>query len=312
MRAMVLDRYGDTPHIVDRPTPAPGAGQLLVRVRATSVNPIDWKQASGKLRLFIPAKFPFVPGYDLAGDIVALGAGVTGFSVGMRVHTRLSGGDGGASAELVLAGVDVARPIPAAMDYAEAAGLPLAGMTALQGLRDVLGVPMSGARERVLVVGASGGVGHLAVQIARAAGAHVVGVCSGRNAALVQELGAHEVVDYTQPDAYAGHAPFDAVLDCVGGSPGAFTPRLTATGRFGSCVPGPSVFAWPLWHPFTAQRIRPVMLKPNAADLAVLGTLVHAGALRVVIDQRFPLEDLAGAWARSQTGRAVGKIVLSA
>lgn len=246
MRAMVLDRYGDTPHPAELPTPVPGAGQLLVRVRATSVNPIDWKQASGKMRLFIPATFPFVPGYDLAGDVVAVGAGVSDLSVGMRVHTRLSGGGGGASAELVLAGIDVARPVPAGMDYAEAAGMPLAGMTALQGLRDVLGMPMMGARERVLVVGASGGVGHFAVQIAREMGAHVVGVCSGKNAALVKELGAHEVVDYTQADAYAGQAPFDAILDCVGGSPGAFTPRLAPAAasrracRGRRCSRGPS------------------------------------------------------------------------
>lgn len=311
MRAMVLDRYGDTPHPAELPTPVPGAGQLLVRVRATSVNPIDWKQASGKMRLFIPATFPFVPGYDLAGDVVAVGAGVSDLSVGMRVHTRLSGGGGGASAELVLAGIDVARPVPAGMDYAEAAGMPLAGMTALQGLRDVLGMPMMGARERVLVVGASGGVGHFAVQIAREMGAHVVGVCSGKNAALVKELGAHEVVDYTQADAYAGQAPFDAILDCVGGSPGAFTPRLAPTGRFASCVPGPSVFAWPLWHPFSGRSVKPVLLKPNAADLAVLDGLVARGRLRVVVDQRFDLADLQVAWTRSQSGRAVGKIVLT-
>ncbi len=310
MRAIVLDRYADTPHFAERPDPTPGPAQVLVRVHATSVNPVDWKQASGDIRLYMPAKFPFVPGYDLAGEVLALGPGVTTFAVGDRLHTRLNGTAGGASAEKVLAGLDVARRIPEGMSWAEAAGLPLAGMTALQGLRDVLGIPLTSANGRVLVIGASGGVGHLAVQVARSTGAHVVGVCSARNAELVRGLGAHEVVDYGAADPYAGQAPFDWILDCVGQSPGDFVPKLTPKGRFASCMPGPAIFTWGLLHPFSGRSVKPVMLKSNAADLGVLDELVAAGKLRVVVDSRFPAAEFDKAWDRSRSGRAAGKIVV--
>ncbi len=199
---------------------------------------------------------------------------------------------------------------PAVMDSGEAAGLPFAGLTALQGLRDRSGTPLKGARERVLVVGASGGVGHIGVQIARAAGATVVGVCSGRNAALVSSLGAHEVIDYTKPDPYRGQAPFDIVLDCVGGSPSPWIAMLGGGGRYASPMPGPGVFLRSMLNPLSGKKVRAVMLKANAADLGVLDRLVEAGKLRVVIDSRYPLVDLRAAWERSMSGRAAGKIVI--
>ncbi len=200
--------------------------------------------------------------------------------------------------------------MPAQLDFGEAAGLPLAGMTALQGLRDVAGLPMAGATQRVLVVGASGGVGHLAVQLARAMGATVVGVCSARNAEFVKSLGAHAVVDYAAKDPYAGQAPFDVVLDCVGGPVGPLLPRLTPKGILASTVPGPALFLRAALNVFSGRKVKPVMLKACAADLALLDGLVEKGALRVQVDSRFPLEKLAEAWARSMAGRAVGKIVI--
>ncbi|MFZ5442429.1 MAG: NAD(P)-dependent alcohol dehydrogenase [Myxococcota bacterium] len=308
---MTLDAYGMQPKLTDLPTPLPGPGQVLVRVRATSVNPIDWKQASGKARPILGAKFPgFIPGYDLAGEVEAIGAGVTGFTRGQRVHTRLSGTSGGASAELVLAGLDVLRPLPDALDFAQGAGLPLAGMTALQGLRDACQLPMSGASERVLIIGASGGVGHLAVQLARAAGAHVTGVCSTRNVDLVRRLGAQDVIDYTKPDAWQGAAPFDVIYDCIGSSPGDFLGRLTPRGRFASCLPGPAVFAHALLNPVRSRKVTPVLLTPNAADLGFLDALAADGKVTVHVDSRFPLEQLGAAWERSASGRATGKIIV--
>lgn len=311
MRAIVFEGYGQSPKVVERPTPVPAAGEVLVRVRATSVNPIDWKQVSGKYRPILTATFPFVPSYDLAGEVEALGPGVTGFTTGQRVHTRLSGRNGGANAELVCAGLDVLRAMPAGMDFEQAAGLPLAGMTALQGLRDGCGVPMQGATERVLVVGASGGVGHLAVQVAKSMGAHVTGVCSGKNAALVRRLGADAIVDYTQPDAWQGVEPFDVVLDCVGSAPSEFSKRMKPSGRFASCVPGPAVFARAAVNVFSKQKVAPVLLKPNAADLGVLDALFEQKKLEVEIDSRFPAEQLAKAFERSEAGRAAGKIVVT-
>lgn len=312
MRAMIYREYGgpERLELTDVPRPTPGPGEVLIRLVTSSVNPVDWKRASGKYRLIMPVKRPAIPGFDGAGEVVELGPGVTGLTVGMRVHTRISTGSGGTSAEYVAAGIDVTAEMPAGMDWAQAAALPLAGMTALQGLRDRAGMPLEGARGRVLVVGASGGVGHLAVQIARAAGATVIGVCSGRNAELVSSLGAHEIIDYTKPDPYRGQAPFDVVLDCVGGSPFPWLSRMAARGRFVSAFPSPSVFLRKALNPLTPKKVRDVMLKANAADLRVLDRLFEAGELKVVIDGRFPLAELRRAWERSISGRSTGKIVI--
>lgn len=310
MRAMSYRTYGGPLEPVEVERPAPKAGQILLRARHCSVNPVDWKVASGAFRLFMPVKLPAIPTFDVSGEVAEVGPGVTSFKTGDRVHARVVGGSGGASAEYVLAGVDVAAHVPADMPLDVAAALPLAGMTALQGLRNEARMPMTNATEKVLVVGASGGVGHLAVQIARAAGATVTGVCSGRNAAMVSDLGAHEVIDYSQPDAFRNKGPWDIVLDCVGGPPSAWTDKLVKEGRYTSCLPGPSVFARAMLNPFTSRRVRPVMLKSNAADLSELDALFERKALRVIIDSRFPLSKMNDAWARSKSGRAAGKIVV--
>jgi NADPH:quinone reductase-like Zn-dependent oxidoreductase len=311
MRAMVLDGYGFHPRLAELPPPSPSAGEALVRVRATSVNPIDWKQAGGVYRPILRARFPgFVPGYDVAGEVLGLGEGVQTFSVGDRVHIRLSGSNGGANAEQVCVPAAELSKLPASVDFAQGAGMPLAGLTALQGLRDGCGLraPLDGAR--VLVVGASGGVGHLAVQVACAWGAHVTGVCSARNADFVRSLGAHAVVDYAAPDAWKGVAPFHAILDCVGEPVPPQLARLVPGGRFASCLPGPGVFLQSALNPLRSRKVAAVMMQPNAADLSKLDELAETGKLRVHVDSRFPLEQLGEAWARSRTGRAVGKIVV--
>jgi NADPH:quinone reductase-like Zn-dependent oxidoreductase len=136
-------------------------------------------------------------------------------------------------------------------------------------------------------------------------------VCSARNAELVRSLGADEVLDYAAPDPYRGQAPFDVVLDCVGGSPGRWTRLLGPGGRYGSTFPGPGVFLRQALNPVSSRAVRPVMLRPSGADLADLGRRLADGSLRVVVDSRFPLADLAKAWERSRSGRAVGKIVVT-
>jgi NADPH:quinone reductase-like Zn-dependent oxidoreductase len=311
MRAMVLQTYGLTPQLAEVPAPSPGANEVLVRVRATSVNPIDWKQASGVYRPILKAHFPFVPGYDLAGEVEVVGPGVQGFERGQRVHTRLSGQQGGANAELVCAGTDVLTPMPDGMDFAQAAGLPLVGLTALQALRDGAALPMQGATTRVLIVGASGGVGHLAVQLAHAAGAHVTGVCSAKNAALVRGLGADEVLDSANPAALAAASPFDTVVDCIGLSMGPFLARLRPAGRFVACVPGPAVFARAAFNRFSSKQVVPLLMKPNARDLALLGEAWRRRELRVVVDRTFPAAQLGDAWAHSRTGRTAGKLIVA-
>ncbi len=312
MKAIRYRAYGgpEVLEVVDVERPQPAADQVLIQVAASSVNPVDWKMASGHIRLLFPAKFPQVPGFDVAGRVVEVGPGVTKFAVGDRVFARLNKGIGAASAEYTVGSLADVAAIPEGMDDGEAAGLPLAGMTALQALRDYCGMSMSGATQRVLVVGASGGVGHLAVQIARAAGAYVVGVCSAKNAPLVLGLGAQEVIDYAKPDAYAGQAPFDIVFDCVGGSPKPWLARLTPNGQLASCAPGAGHIFRSLFNGLARRKVYAVRLKANAADLEFLGKMVADGNLRVIVDSRFPLEQLKEAWQRSIAGRSIGKIVV--
>lgn len=313
MKAMLYRRYGG-PEVLesaDLPKPTPGPSEILIKVRATSINPIDWKIASGKLRLLMPAKLPQVPGFDVAGEVVEVGSAVSGFAVGARVHARLDKGIGAAAAEFTLASPAVTSVMPDNMDFASGAGLPLAGMTALQALRNLGGLSLSGSKQRVLVIGASGGVGHLAVQIARAAGATVIGICSGRNRAMVESLGAQEVIDYQQPDPYRNLQACDIILDCVGSPYREWTPYLTPSGAFVSALPGPAVILRGLCNAVTRHKVHAVMLKSNAPDLRSLDDLAAAGKLRVIVDQSFPLSALQAAWQRSISGRAAGKIIVT-
>ncbi len=310
MRGIVYRAYGgpDVLEAAELPIPEPGEGQVLVGVRTASVNPLDFKIATGNFRPILRARFPQVPGYDVAGEVVRLGPGVTGYVPGDRIHAHLT--QGGAAAEYALVPIAEAARIPEGMDFATAAGLPLAGMTALQALRDAGAMPLQGARQRVLVLGASGGVGHLAVQIARAAGATLTAVCSGRNRALVESLGAHEVIDYGASDPYRGLAPCDIVLDCVGQPASTWLPHVTATGRFVSLTPGPSLFLRSMVNCLGGRQVRSVFTKARADDLRTLDALASAGKLRVVVDETVPLEQTRAAWERSMSGRTTGKIIV--
>lgn len=310
MRAIVYRSYGgpDVLEAADLPIPEPGEGQVLVRVRAASVNPLDFKIATGNFRPILRARFPQVPGYDVAGEVVRLGPGVTGYVGGTHIHAHVT--SGGAAAEYALVPTADAASIPEGMDFATAAGLPLAGMTALQALRDAGGMPLHDAKQRVLVLGASGGVGHLAVQIACAAGATVIAVCSGRNRALVESLGAHEVIDYGAPNPYRDLAPCDIVLDCVGQTASTWLPHLAATGRFVSLAPGPALFLRSMVNWLGGRQVRPVFTKACAYDLRTLDELASAGKLRVVVDETVPLEKIRAAWERSMSGRTTGKLIV--
>ena len=315
MRAIQFSDYGppETARVVEIAAPDPGPGQLLVRVRATSVNPIDWKMVSGRYRPLMRASFPLIPGFDLAGDVVALGPGVSGWEVGDRAFARLPGRVQGACAELVRVDLAVAAQIPDDLDYEHAAAIPLAGMTALQGLRDQGELPMEGATQRVLVVGASGGVGHYAVQIAAAAGAEVIGVCSGRNAELVRSLGAADVIDYTIEDGVGRCGPYDLVYDCVGSlSYWAFRPHIAPGGIYATPIPmqpGTLLALLSSWA-IPGPPCRGVRVVSNTSDLSFLASLAERGDLRSVIAATFPFEELAAAQAMSAGGRAAGKIIV--
>jgi NADPH:quinone reductase-like Zn-dependent oxidoreductase len=318
MRAAVIEGYGgsDKLEVRDVPDPGPpGGGQVLLRVRATSVNPLDWKIRSGKLRLVLPAKFPAVLGVDVAGEVLAIGPEVERFAPGDLVYGAVDLlRQGGAYAELALARTDALAPKPSRLSFEEAAALPLAGQTALQALRDKGELV---ANERVLVNGASGGVGHLAVQIGKAFGAKLTAVASARNQDFLRELGADRTIDYDEDDFTAEDDAWDIIFDAAG------------TRNFRDCDPSlapnggiyvttaatPSAFLWTgittAGAPFGYhKRSRIVFVRHKTEDLEILAHLVNQGRLRPVIEEVFPLGEIGKAHDLSETGHVRGKVVV--
>jgi len=318
MRAIRYSEYGppDVLHLEDVDRPVPGDTEVLVRVRACSVNPVDraFRGPSILLRLLLTGLFkPKDPrvGTDLAGVVEAAGAQVTRFRVGDQVF----GVAKGALAEFTCAQQDKLARIPENVGFEEAAAVPVAGLTALQAVRDhgrVVG------DARVLVNGAAGGVGTFAVQIAKAMGAHVTGVCSTRNLDLVRSLGAERAIDYTREDFTAESVRYDVIVDCVG-SHGLLACRrmLTPEGRF-VIVGGPKGVASalaaaikaPLLSRLGRQRYVFFIAKVTIESLEALRGLLASGKVKPVIDSRHALGDAAEAMRVLETGHAKGKIVV--
>lgn len=313
MKAVMTPGWGLHPHLTlqDVPEPGePGPDDVIVQVAAASVNPKDWKLNYGLARLATPAltqRLPPVFGDDLAGTVIAKGANVRDLDIGdavygmdMRLRTA------SLSERARIARKRIARK-PASLSFAQAAAMPLAAQTALQGLRK--GKLRLGSK--VLIIGASGGVGTFAVQIARALGAHVTGVCSGRNIGLVRELGADEVIDYTRGDFRQSAGPFDLVFDVVSRE----TPRSCASlmARNGWFIStggdARSMLGTPLYKAlgFNATSVR---VESWRSDLETLTEMVESGKLRPVIDSEFDLADSEQAYQRSRTGRCCGKVVI--
>ncbi|WP_028810313.1 NADP-dependent oxidoreductase [Streptomyces flavidovirens] len=306
MKAITYRTYGspDVLSYEDVPEPKLGPDSVLVRVKAASVNPVDWKIQAGYLDSVLDAVFPVIPGWDVAGVVEQAGAAVTEFAPGDEVigYVREDFVSRGTFAEYVAAPVRTLARKPANLSFEEAAGLPLAGLTAYQALVHQL---KAAEGETVLVHAAAGGVGSLAVQIARALGVRVIGTASERNHAYLRSLGATPVA-YGEglADRVKALAPegVDAVLDLVGGDALQLSPALLAPrGRLASIADG-SVLG--LGGSY-------VFVRPDAADLAALTELAERGALRVDVAAVFPLEKAADALRLSMEGHTRGKIAIT-
>lgn len=312
MKAIAIGQYGSAQvlQVVDLPTPQIRPDQMLVKVYASSVNPIDWKIRSGQLQPFSGYGFPMQLGFDLAGEVVIVGSRVTKFQAGDRVFAYLDSFPGGAYAQYAAVSEQVACQVPANFSYEEAAAVPLAGTTALQALRD-LGEIKPG--QRVLINGASGGVGTFAVQIAKAMETEVVGVCSSKHLELVQSLGADRVIDYTTTDFTQEPQQYDIVFDAVGKS-SFFACRnvLKPNGNYVTTLPTfESLWSVGLTFLFPGQKAKLVFAQANGKDLAQLRDWMEAGKLRPVIERTYPLEDTASAHQESEQGHVTGKLVIT-
>ena len=310
MKAIRYHQYSGPLTLDDVADPVCGPGQVRIRVEATSVNPIDWKIHSGAMRWIRPIPRPVTPGMDVVGTV--LESQSSGLALGQRIVARIAGAGGGANAEQCIVGDDMAVLLPDGIEAADAAALPLAGMTALQGLRDDCHMALKGETRRVLVVGASGGVGHYAVQLAHIAGAHVTAVCAGDRAELVRDLGADQIIDYRAQSDFRSGAPYDIVIDCAGKAPWSLFKDVMAPGaHMSQPTPTPVWFLHFATGMFSSKKPHFTMLTPNAADLQILVDHLAAGRLRSVVGARFAWTDLAEAWALNQRGGTEGKIVLT-
>ncbi|WP_280475197.1 NADP-dependent oxidoreductase [Nocardia asiatica] len=279
------------PAEVDRPRPGPG--EVLVRVAATSVNPADWKVRAGLIGMAVDP--PLTLGFDVSGVVDELGPGVDRFAVGDPVYGMVFGG---ANAEYVVAQAHTLASKPANIDLVQAAALPTAASTAWQALAAL------GAGQRVLVHAAAGGVGHLAVQMAKHRGAFVIGTARAANHEYLRGLGADEVIDYTAVGFESAARDVDIVLDLVGGEYGSRSLRvLRANGRLID-TQGSDAEADPRYERFYVE--------PAGASLREITTMVERGFLQVTIDRVLPLSEAAQAHRLSEAGRVRGKIVLVA
>lgn len=306
MKAIVLNQYGgpDELTVADRPDPKVAPGEVLVRVKAAGVNPVDWKLAAGGLDAMMETHFPLIPGWDVAGVVEAVGLDVEEYAVGDEVigYVRKDHVQLGSYAELVSANVRLLAPKPASLDWSQAAGLPLAGLTAFQALRRL----NVGSGQTVLIHAAAGGVGALGVQLANAFGARVIGTASERNHAFLAELGA-EPVSYGEglADRVRELAPdgVDATVDFVGGEEAVEVSRqVTKDAAHVGSVADPGVAEY---------GGRYMWVRPSAEDLTELGKLADAGEVTVHVDRTYPLAEAAVAWRVSQAGNVRGKLVLT-
>ncbi|MBV9387711.1 MAG: NAD(P)-dependent alcohol dehydrogenase [Chroococcidiopsidaceae cyanobacterium CP_BM_ER_R8_30] len=314
MKAVIINRYGSTDVLqyadVDLPQFKPE--QMLVRVYASSVNPIDWKIRKGMLKLLTGNRFPIILGFDVSGEVVEVGDRVSRFKPGDLIYARLSQIAGGAYAEYAAVAEQVAAHKPTNMTHEQAAAVPLAAMTALQALRDE-GQLQAG--QKVLINGASGGVGTFAVQIAKVLGAaEVTAVCGSKNTELVKSLGADRVIDYTQQDFTKDIVKYDIVFDVVGKrSLSECKNVLQPQGIYITTQPYPNNFFQSFLTTLliAGQKSKVILLKSSGSDLSYIKEQIEAGKIRSVIDRTYPLSETASAHAYSETEHAVGKVVIT-
>jgi NADPH:quinone reductase-like Zn-dependent oxidoreductase len=331
MRAFVLTRYGGpgAMELRQMPRPSPGPGEVLIEVHAAGLNPVDFKLRQGKMRLIHRYRLPIIAGSELAGVVVATGSGVTRLAEGDRVFTRLEKQRLGAFADYAVARAELVAKMPASLDFTAAAGVPLAGLTAWQALRDELHVKIG---QHIFISGGSGGVGTFAIQLGKLLGAHIATTASARGEELVRTMGADIVVDYTREHYERALRDYDGALDLIGGDTlrktfGAVKRGATVVSIAGTPEPqtarkdlqaGPMLAAhfwaasWSLRHQARTHGVsyRYLFMHPSGPDLSALAALIDQQKLAIVIDRVFPFAHIADAFAYLEQGHAKGKVVV--
>lgn len=305
MRAIRIHEHGG-PEVLryeEAPRPAAAAGEVLVRVHAAGVNPVDWKVVRGGVR-DLGRPLPYIPGYDASGVIAAVGEGVSGWKVGDEVFVYQELGRGGAYAEYMAVRAEHVARKPGNVGHVEAAGVPLAALTAWQALFEVADLQPG---QTVLIHAAAGGVGTFAGQLAKAKGARVIGTASERNHEFLRSIGADEVIDYRKVRFEDVVKDVDVVLDAVGGET---LERSYAVVKKGGIVV--TIAGRPAEEKAAASGVRAkwFLVRPDGGQLAEIARMIEAGTVRPVVSEVFPLAEAARAHEQSQAGHTRGKIVL--
>jgi len=306
MKAMVVHEYGG-PEVLkyeDLPRPEPKEDQILIRVIAAGVNPVDGLIRSGKFAQFFKSKLPLIPGYDISGNVEKVGVKMTKFKVGDPVYAYIGLNQGGGYAQYAVATGKEAAPKPKSLNYIEAAAVPVVAETAWQALIDTAKLS---AGQTVLIHGGSGGVGTFAIQIAKARGAKVIATASTANQELLKQLGVGVAIDYTKTKFEDVAKDVDVVLDSVGKDTLARSYGVVKKGGF--IV---SLVAEPEQAELDKHGIRgaPLSVEPNSDELAAISKLIDEKKIKVIISQVLPLSDAGKAQAQADTGHTRGKIVL--
>lgn len=306
MKAILAYAYGG-PEVLtleDIPDPVPGEGEVLIDVAASGVNPVDWKVLEGRMQAFLPLSMPYTPGVEVSGKISALGAGVTGFVLGDEVFGFI--GIVGGYATKVVASMERLALVPKKLSLLEAAGVPATALTAWQALHEHANVKPG---QHVLIHGAAGGVGSMAVQLARIAGANVIGTASSANLDYVRRLGATQVIDYRTESFEQAVSSVDIVLDLIGGE---------TQDRSWSLIKAGGTLVSPVSPPDAERAKRTGVVarhfatRSDGKQLAALAAHFESGDLKVELETVFPLSRAADALKKSLTRHARGKVVLDA
>ena len=311
MKAVFYNKYGspDVLEVGELEKPKINDTEILVQAYASSVNPVDWKIRNGSMKIFTGKKFPKGLGGDIAGKVIEVGEKVTKFAVGNEVYGKISGFKGNAYAEYVVAKPEDLAQKPVNLNFNEAASVPLTALTAYQALVNHGELTKS---SKVLINGCSGGVGHFALQIAKALGADVTGVCSTKNIVLAKELGADKVIDYTKENVTDKKDKYDIFFDAVANqSYGKVKPILKNEGRYVTTLPAVGVILNSITGIFNSKKAKMINVKSSPKDLQLITEMIENGKVKPVIDKIYPLEDIREAHRYSETGRVVGKLALS-
>jgi NADPH:quinone reductase-like Zn-dependent oxidoreductase len=312
MKAVITSGYGsvDVLEVKDIGKPKINDKEILIRVYACSVNPIDWKIRKGQLKIVSGKKPPRILGGDFSGKVEALGKEVTAFNIGDEIWGHINALNGGGYAEYVKVKAENIYYKPENFDFIQAAAIPLAGLTAYQSLVDYGKVKEN---SEILINGCTGGVGSVAVQVAKFLGCGVTGVCSTKNIEYAKSIGVDEIVDYKQENILNSNKTFDSIYDFVGNMVFSEAKKmLKENGSFITVNPSlPLLIFGGLVNCFRAKKCKGMLVKSSSDNLKKLKNMAESDALKATVEQVFPLQKIRQAHTMSESGRVVGKIVLN-